>query len=284
MPRMKFIFGTAIILHVPMGHLWASDDQGRLVIWMHNDCVLICLPLSALVVGCAIIHAACDFIPWTTEYTLAVITAILSACCGIRCVFTDPGYIPKISNENVDTNPLLRWRPGTDDSACWCEDCGHYCPRDSVHCKKCGMCVLDYDHHCGVMGACIGHRNMKWFLLAECCGTITAALSTFGVVAPSLLAQISMHGFLYWRSLLHGVLLFMGFILTAAMGGMFLWHALLQFTKESNRSPHASGWHRTSTVGAAVYAHKYWFAKSFPSLMGYYYYHFYPLGPQLPLK
>ena len=32
-----------------------------------------------------------------------------------------------------------------------------------VHCRDCGMCVYGYDHHCGVLGTCIGKRNLICF-------------------------------------------------------------------------------------------------------------------------
>lgn len=35
------------------------------------------------------------------------------------------------------------------------------------HCRECKLCLIDYDHHCGVLGACIGKNNIIcfWILL-----------------------------------------------------------------------------------------------------------------------
>lgn len=36
------------------------------------------------------------------------------------------------------------------------------------HCEECGLCVIGYDHHCGVLGSCIGKNNIIcfWVVLA----------------------------------------------------------------------------------------------------------------------
>ena len=33
-----------------------------------------------------------------------------------------------------------------------------------THCSDCNICVEGYDHHCGVVGTCIGDPNMKYFI------------------------------------------------------------------------------------------------------------------------
>ena len=54
-------------------------------------------------------------------------------------------------------------------------------PMRSRHCKKCGRCVLKYDHHCSFTGTCIGennHLNFIIFLFFQC---ITLILALFGL-------------------------------------------------------------------------------------------------------
>ena len=35
---------------------------------------------------------------------------------------------------------------------------------DINHCDDCNLCIEGFDHHCGVVGVCIGDPNMKYFL------------------------------------------------------------------------------------------------------------------------
>ena len=44
---------------------------------------------------------------------------------------------------------------------------------DIVHCTDCGVCVEGHDHHCGVVGLCIGDANFKYFVLWQVYGGLT---------------------------------------------------------------------------------------------------------------
>ena len=33
------------------------------------------------------------------------------------------------------------------------------------HCDECGVCICNYDHHCGVIGKCVGKYNKILFCL-----------------------------------------------------------------------------------------------------------------------
>ena len=44
-----------------------------------------------------------------------------------------------------------------------CNKCKLYQPRETSHCRDCGVCVYGYDHHCGFMGQCIGGVNLWAF-------------------------------------------------------------------------------------------------------------------------
>ena len=47
----------------------------------------------------------------------------------------------------------------------YCSICNITPPLRSVHCKKCGKCVLRRDHHCPWLGICVGLKNHFFFVL-----------------------------------------------------------------------------------------------------------------------
>ena len=58
------------------------------------------------------------------------------------------------------------------DSKCkekiYCEDCKFFYPKSNQqmeHCYTCNICVCKFDHHCDVIGKCIGKYNITFFFL-----------------------------------------------------------------------------------------------------------------------
>ena len=50
----------------------------------------------------------------------------------------------------------------------YCHQCNFTYPKNEKtyqHCFACGVCAPDTDHHCGVFGKCIGHKNKVSFYL-----------------------------------------------------------------------------------------------------------------------
>ncbi|KAK7197115.1 DHHC palmitoyltransferase [Novymonas esmeraldas] len=58
----------------------------------------------------------------------------------------------------------------------------------SCRCSRCGVDVDDFDHHCGVVGACIGKRNMCYFILFLLAVTLLCVLVTVQNVSVAVLA------------------------------------------------------------------------------------------------
>lgn len=134
----------------------------------------------------------------STFYPLVMtLVAVLGAFAVIALwltKLTDPGYLPIHTHEldsetarildsqpNSYTMPVrpLNWQAGDayDVEKCqaeyrtrprdfeeFCRLCRIWRPCRAGHCSGCGRCVIGFDHHCGVIGACIGQRNHRWFV------------------------------------------------------------------------------------------------------------------------
>ncbi|KAI5685831.1 DHHC palmitoyltransferase [Leishmania braziliensis] len=46
----------------------------------------------------------------------------------------------------------------------WCSTCNMHRPVRAAHCYICGLCCFDHDHHCGVVGICVGSRRIEMFV------------------------------------------------------------------------------------------------------------------------
>lgn len=46
----------------------------------------------------------------------------------------------------------------------WCEKCNIVQPLRTKHCRRCDRCVARYDHHCSLIGVCIGEKNLSLFI------------------------------------------------------------------------------------------------------------------------
>eukprot|EP00301_Raphidiophrys_heterophryoidea_P003568 c11605_g2_i1.p1 GENE.c11605_g2_i1~~c11605_g2_i1.p1 ORF type:complete len:295 (-),score=63.78 c11605_g2_i1:297-1181(-) len=93
-------------------------------------------------------------------FVLLVINWLLCACI-------DPGILPRGSKENNKENSTTLEVQEGDQKVVykWCFTCNVWRPPRASHCSDCNNCVLEHDHHCPVIGTCIGVRNVKFFLL-----------------------------------------------------------------------------------------------------------------------
>ena len=54
----------------------------------------------------------------------------------------------------------------------YCATCRIYRPPRTSHCKECNRCVSDFDHHCSLLGTCIGKNNYRAFFLFLCSSSV----------------------------------------------------------------------------------------------------------------
>ncbi|KAH3881447.1 hypothetical protein DPMN_005373 [Dreissena polymorpha] len=59
----------------------------------------------------------------------------------------------------------------------YCEECETDVPPRAFHCLYCKGCVLKRDHHCHVLGTCIGFWNQRFFVVGS---TYTVVTGIFG--------------------------------------------------------------------------------------------------------
>jgi hypothetical protein len=128
--------------------------------------------------------------PITYELDQPAHRAVSAVLCALSIVlwaltiFTDPGILPPAaahdlkSNEDHRHSSLLADDGYQQDAGLhYCRTCHHFRPRRASHCRLCKVCLLEHDHHCGVLGCCVAARNLRWFVLYL---AVTTAASLYG--------------------------------------------------------------------------------------------------------
>eukprot|EP01060_Flectonema_neradi_P024416 TRINITY_DN3322_c0_g1_i1.p1 TRINITY_DN3322_c0_g1~~TRINITY_DN3322_c0_g1_i1.p1 ORF type:complete len:370 (+),score=40.03 TRINITY_DN3322_c0_g1_i1:80-1111(+) len=159
---------------------------------------LIILAPSGVFVWMLGLHSLYILIPTCSLAGLSLLTLWIT-------VFTEPGIIPRDTGKRPSRNHgdvfwqntyLLTHDKITEigDSEMirrWCETCRLLRPPRASHCQTCGNCVNGFDHHCGLIGACIGVRNLRYF----CLFLWSTSLLSVNVAAWSLYYLIARHSF-----------------------------------------------------------------------------------------
>ena len=87
---------------------------------------------------------------------LTPIVAFLSIISGMLLFIVNPGIIYS-DGEKVDYNQRK-----------YCKYCKYLYPQSNKkmeHCSICRICVCKLDHHCGVVGKCVGKFNLDIFFI-----------------------------------------------------------------------------------------------------------------------
>ncbi|KAG5499932.1 hypothetical protein GH5_04069 [Leishmania sp. Ghana 2012 LV757] len=64
----------------------------------------------------------------------------------------------------------------------WCSTCNMHRPVRAAHCYICGLCCYDHDHHCGVLGICVGRRRVEMFSTFVSVATMACTMPTIVVI------------------------------------------------------------------------------------------------------
>ncbi|XP_034659281.1 palmitoyltransferase app isoform X1 [Drosophila subobscura] len=130
----------------------------------------------------------CPFLAERINPVIPIVGAVLyffTMSSLLRTTFTDPGVIPRASNDeaayiekqievpNSLNSPTYRPPPRTKEVLVkgqtvklkYCFTCKIFRPPRASHCSLCDNCVDRFDHHCPWVGNCVGKRNYRFFYL-----------------------------------------------------------------------------------------------------------------------
>mmetsp|Transcript_17257 Transcript_17257/g.17193 ORF Transcript_17257/g.17193 Transcript_17257/m.17193 type:complete len:185 (-) Transcript_17257:67-621(-) len=116
----------------------------------------VCLGIIIICLGCLFV----GYLSLKTYFILNIIGAALVPFCLLLFIITvlkDPGVISK----NKDMDEVMMKILSQDKH--FCDKCWRIKDLKTVHCSECCVCVSNYDHHCIVMGKCIGGGNIRYF-------------------------------------------------------------------------------------------------------------------------
>lgn len=125
-----------------------------------------------------------------------------------------------------------------------CRHCRAAQPARAHHCKTCDRCVATFDHHCGVVGTCVGERNRCRFW-AFLLGQATALGFAIGVLNS---AFVHVPGWGAWAAANAVVLVALAALwaLQAGVLSLLAFHSWLAATN-------------TTTFETATGAHRLWY-------------------------
>lgn len=117
-----------------------------------------------------------------------------------------------------------------------CKTCNIRRPPRTSHCYSCGVCILDCDHHCGVIGGHVGMRSIRYFAAYLIC-TALAALNTMTWLLTSLFDKNERANNPASMAINIMLLVFIGNVLLM-VGGLacfYIWLVAVDLTRRENQ-------------------------------------------------
>jgi hypothetical protein len=136
----------------------------------------------------------------------------------------------------------------------YCRVCELRRPPRAAHCYNCGVCMLQSDHHCGVVGGDVALRSLRWFVLyLQCIGF--GSLNTMTWILQNLFDGKNRNH--PGSMALHITLLvFIGNILLM-VGGLALFYTWMVFTDLTRRESQGKSNSKASQAAAVCYYHEH---------------------------
>ena len=178
-----------------------------------------------------------------TSYSLSstfnAIFSLLSISSFLLLVRTkqDPGEI-EINSKGIlerqitlsDSSIKLKYTPLMIMKLMPCNGC-KFCkiselPLRSNHCEKCERCIRKYDHHCKLIGGCIGENNHLVFVLFLFTQSLIFVLGIFALIKRLSVQQN------FVKILMFGYIAIIGFIVSV-FGIYFIFHIYLLLTNQT---------------------------------------------------
>lgn len=167
---------------------------------------------------------------------LAFVVATVLACfaSGAATCLSDPGILPppfdapSLASGEQKHNELLALPAYRSDwTLPFCRTCRHLRPARASHCRLCNVCVMGHDHHCYVLGCCIGGRNIRWFLLYQVTYVVAAWMLMYDAVLPSMAKARALAAWWHPVCLAHLFVLVVGIPITFAASAFLLYFVTL---------------------------------------------------------
>lgn len=113
------------------------------------------------------------------NYGVTVALLLLTFLLMVLAAFKNPGEFPKIVRVELTQRrrgdqaeiPYTSWTDSASvvnmclahsfDKIKFCKTCRIYRPPRTTHCRVCDRCVSQFDHHCTLLGTCIGRNNYR---------------------------------------------------------------------------------------------------------------------------
>ncbi|KAF0699278.1 Aste57867_10152 [Aphanomyces stellatus] len=181
------------------------------------------------------------FNQWATGMATCLGLAVATGGSYVCLQCSSPGFVKQVKRSD-EVDDAVDDAVATDDSNAslldeitarhFCAFCNVHPPLRAKHCKDCGRCVEQYDHHCVCAGVCVGrdnHRIFVLYLLLETVetfwvATIAAASMSFQDSAEAWFAANTAFVLIWFLSGLSFLVAF----------GLLCYHAFLISTNQSS--------------------------------------------------